>query len=270
MTTNLNIIGLTSTNNNIISYFYNLLGITNKFFHKYENDDDNAVIIDKSSETDIEDPDIIIIYKFKNYNKDDKEYINLIGNNFEENIDDNINNIKYNKKDYKLDYIIHASNDKYTCINCAHCICGIHYENEEYYYDSSYDVDKLTCDGETVYLPCPLLKSTWSDKIKQDNYCYKLEQCAHIEWKEKNFNSIEQNSSTNNICYSKSTNIMLVYIKVKEISGGKQEKILLIHNNIKYNKTIYLKENKKYILFKNKYLLLSKLKYNNKLNLYYI
>ncbi len=270
MTTNLNIIGLISTNNNIISYFYNLLGISNKFFHKYENDDEETIIIDKNSETVIEDPDIIIIYKFNNYKEDDQKYINLIGSNFDETIDDDINNINYNKKKYKLDYIIHASNDKYTCINCAHCICGIHYENEEYYYDSSYDVDKLTCHGETVYLPCPLLKSTWSDKINRDNYCYKLEQCAHIEWKEKNFNPIEQNSSTNNICYSKSTNIILVYIKVKEISGGKQEKISLIHNSIKYNRTIYLKQNKKYILFKNKYFLLSKLKYNNKLNLYYI
>jgi hypothetical protein len=272
MRTNLNIIGLASTNNNIISYFYELLGVSNKFFHKYENDDEETVIIDKNSETIIEDPEIIIIYKDNKDNKvdnDDKEYINLFGTDFDETIDDDLNNIKYKEKDYKLDYIIHASNNKFTCINCAHCICGIHYENEEYYYDSSYDINKLTCQGETVYLPCPLLKSTWSDKINQD-YCYKLEQCAHIEWKEKNFNPIEKNSSTNNICYSKSTNIMLVYIKVKEISGGKQEKILLIHNNIKYNKTIYLKENKKYILFKNKYLLLSKLKYNNKLNLYYI
>jgi len=40
----------------------------------------------------------------------------------------------------------------------------------------------------------------------------------------KNFNSIEKDNSTSNICYSKSNDIMLVYIKVKEIAGGKKEK----------------------------------------------
>jgi|688.fasta_scaffold00514_27 hypothetical protein len=267
MKTNLNNLGLLNNYYNIISHFYNLLGISNKFFYKYENED-GIVIIDKNREVSISDPDIIIIHKFK---QDDKgEYKNLIGNDFEETIDDDINNIIYKDKKYKLDYIIHGSNDKYTCINCGHVICGIHYENEEYYYDSRYKVDKIKCDSEKVNLPCPLLKSTWSDKITNDDYCYKLEKCGHIEWNEKNFNPIEKDNSTSNICYSKSNDIMLVYIKVKEITGGKNEKISVIHNSIKYNRKIYLQGNEKYIIFKKKYILLSKLKYNKKLNLYYI
>ena len=267
MKTNLNNLGLLNNYYNIISHFYNLLGIYNKFFYKYENED-GIVIIDKNSEVYISDPDIIIIHKFKQNDKG--EYKNLIGNDFEETIDDDINNIIYKDKKYKLDYIIHGSNDKYTCINCGHVICGIHYENEEYYYDSRYKVDKLKCDSEKVNLPCPLLKSTWSDKITNDDYCYKLEKCGHIEWNEKNFNPIEKDNSTSNICYSKSNDIMLVYIKVKEITGGKNEKISVIHNSIKYNRKIYLQGNEKYIIFKKKYILLSKLKYNKKLNLYYI
>jgi hypothetical protein len=150
--------------------------------------EDNIKI--KQIKGEIDSPDIILINIENPINIKQEIHHDI---NFQFN--DNYNEINYNGNSYKLDYIIHGSNDKYTCINCGHVICGIHYENQEYYYDSRYKVDKLKCDSEKVNLPCPLLKSTWSDKITNDDYCYKLEKCGHIEWNEKNFNPIEKDNS---------------------------------------------------------------------------
>ena len=72
---------------------------------------------------------------------------------------------------------------------------------------------------------------------------------------------------------------MLVYVKVPiiemEHQGGSKNKykslhnkIDIIHNSKKYNRTVYVKDNEKYILFKKEYILLSKLKYSKKLNSY--
>ena len=266
-------------NKSILSYLYDLLKISNKFFYKYIDDNDNNIIKEKIKNI-VEDynPDVIIINNTKY--TDIKDIKDIKDSSIEFNSDDT--EITYNSIIYKLDYIIQSTDSNLTCKNCGHCISAITYHNEEYYYDSSYEVKKIKCDDKDIYLPCSLIQQKWKDKINTE-CCYKITKCEYEKIDIKKLNFKEKNLSNTNICYNKNNNILLVYIKkvdkdgsIMTLEGGKNKnkykslhtKIAVIHKSKIYNRTVYVKDNIKYIIFNKEYILLSKLKYKKQLKIY--
>ena len=56
--------------------------------------------------------------------------------------------IVYNGYKYKLDYIIHHSDDMQTCEKSGHVISAIHYNSKQYYYDSGFSQIRIKCKDE--------------------------------------------------------------------------------------------------------------------------
>ena len=128
--------------------------------------------------------------------------------------------IIYNKNTYELDYLLHGTDQNKTLDNVGHAIAAIHYNDEEYYYNTYHLINIIKCkkDKNDIYIPCSLIKEKWKNKI-DTNTCYRLELCAYnMEYKDKTINprinNIIKNSIYENMCYTKDTRYKLCYVKV--------------------------------------------------------
>ena len=248
----------------ILKYLYYLLDISsiysrvivdaangNKTFHKLKLD-----TIDPS-------PEVIIIHTS-----------NLLDGTIYEaspianmNLNDLNNTITYNSIEYKLDYLLQASEHVLSCQTCGHCISGIHYHSNEYIHDSK-NVVGIIEDGNKTYIKaCPLLNHKWTSEIFTDS-CYAVETCGYNSVEKTNISRAVQNTACINLCYQADKNYTLVYVKVPPPTPGGgnnkyislKKKIDFIYKNRNYSRTIYSKNNNKYFLFNKEYHLLSKIK----------
>ena len=204
-------IGISFNQNHILSYLYNLLEISNNYYYCYKESKDKELQIRKKLDSIIlPNPDVIII---ENCKYEEVQFLNL-----DSSITEQIsiqNEIIYNGITYKLDYILHPSNDNYTCEGCGHCISAIHYDNKEYIYDSKFHNYMINCHSfagidNTISIPCPLLEEKWSEKINTDT-CYRVEKCGIINNKKSGINKREIDKFKS-MCYTYDENIIYVYI----------------------------------------------------------
>lgn len=195
---NKNNFGLPETCENIISYLYDLLNITNKFFYiDYYND--FFIRKDEDNETI---PEIIIV------NYDNTIEFDSSLHNYNNDISINNDSLKYLGHEYKLDYILHNDNYDYPCtINkCGHCISAITYNNNQYIHDSEQYMHFIKCGEEKINIPCFLIKQDWNKNIKkQIDYC--ISECEYnIECK---INKEYQKD----LCFSFDKFITYIYVK---------------------------------------------------------
>lgn len=204
--------GISFNQNNILSHLYDLLNISNNYYYCYKEAKDKELQIRIKTGFIVKpNPDVIII---ENCKYEDAQLLDLDSSIKEEIIIQE--EITYNGNKYKLDYILHLSNDNYTCESCGHCISAIHYENKEYIYDSKFHNYMINCRSSSgvdnnIYIPCPLLEEKWSEKLNSET-CYRVEKCGIIN---TNKSSISRNEidKFRNICYTYDENIIYVYIK---------------------------------------------------------
>jgi hypothetical protein len=130
-------------------------------------------------------------------------------------LDNNI--IAYNGYKYKLDYIIHHSDDMQTCENSGHVISAIHYNGKQYYYDSGFSQITIKCEDDYIRTPCTLIQHNWVNDInsKEDKYLYSIKKCFYksldINSQQLNKNIIGEDArSFNNL-----NNIICAYIKTE-------------------------------------------------------
>jgi len=240
----------------IISFLYELLNIKTLSCN-FNKDKDNIKI--KPIKGEIDSPDIILINVENpiNVKQEIHQDINFVFN-------DNYNEINYNGNSYKLDYIINISNDKLTCKNCAHCISAIHYDNNEYFYDSKYSINNITCDDKEVSIPCSLIKQNWSNNIYND-ICYEILKCGYIE-NQSLKHPIKDKDLFQKICFTLTTRNTYVYVKKQNeapsvpMTTGGSKKINFTYNNKTYKRTLYTLNNKHYIIFNKKKIYINKKK----------
>ena len=253
----------------ILQYLYLLLDIKNvygkivvdaggnKSFHKLLNDN-----IDPS-------PEVIILHTSE-LSRDPMYDASPIAN-MSLNVSNDI--ITYNGFEYKLDYLLQASDQSLSCVACGHCISGIVYNNINYIHDSKNIVKRIKINGKYFMKACPLSKHDWTTKILQ-NLCYSVEKCGVDNVEIASVSKAVQNTANINLCYNANKNYTLVYVKIQPdsaletmVPGGSankyisiDKKIEFIYKNRKYSRTIYTKNNNKYFLFNKEYHLLSKIK----------
>jgi len=206
--------GMTPKYYSIIEMFYSFLNIRCMYVYKIE---DKYFKLKGDFEIDYEiDYDIIIIDNL--FNKMYRDIIQHI-EDITVQIVNQKDSIIYNKNTYELDYLLHATDQNKTLDNVGHAIAAIHYNDEEYYYNSGKVLNTITCKkDEYIYIPCSLIKEKWKNKI-DTNTCYRLEKCTYnIEHKDKiinsKINSIIKNSIYDNMCFTKDTHYRLCYVKV--------------------------------------------------------
>jgi len=199
----------------IIKFFYNFLNINCLYIYKIGNK--YYKIIDRQ----YSDYDVIIIDFTYIINNDEKIKKNVIKNTgelsdgFIEFMPDK--NIKFNEDIYEIDFILHGSDNDLTCEDCGHCVSNIHYNGDEYYYNSLDNITKLQCNDVNINIPCSLIKQQWKNKIDTD-LCYKLPKCKflpeYIDLKIKpDIKTVIKNSSDTNICFNQQVNMRTCYVK---------------------------------------------------------
>ena len=275
--------GITANGTYILESLYNILGIKALFIIS-----NNAIMHKKKSYNIDEIPEIIIVETISNHEVSDLiEEINIL-----DYIKDATNDeFTYKNHKYKLDYMLYSAdsiNNVCTKEGCGHCVSSIHYNGEQYYYDSgnarkTIDINSACMDD--IRIPCSLIRQDWisSSMVIDDKKHFYMNECFYRE-ADITLDSIKIEYKVDNessALFSKEDNIISVYVKVDEesdvIRGGKNTTYKSTHKkvNIK-NKTIierivYIDKNKnKYIKFNKKYELLSTFKYNRKNKYYYI
>ena len=269
----------------ILNMLYKILNIDTLYFVKTKN------CIYKKSD-DITRPDVIIIQKLSNdaAKKYEKKFMESIF--FKQKTESTLFTNKtssetftYNSNNYKLDYILYTNTNSNKVCNrtkgCGHCISGINYHGEKYYYDSGYAEKNIACGGETIEIPCTLTRQDWNISETEVSY-FTINKCFYRDVDisnddikiEKEF--IEESKRTFD-----NENIICVYVRVpdKAMPGGKNTTYKSTHKKVNImnkNKTIierivYIDKNKnKFIKFNKKYEPLSTFKYNRKNKYFYM
>ena len=280
--TNVDKMGITQDGSFILKSLYDILGINTLFIiGSY----DNNMYKQKSYTMTDKTPDIIIVESRSEPEKYDLiEKINIM----DEITDNDGNEFTYKKSKYILDYKIYSAdstNNVCTLQGCGHCVSSIHYNKIQYYYDSGGAQTVHKCDGEDIRIPCSLIRQDWVNKsidTSIDKEHFSMNKCffrnvdidknaIHIEYK---FNEED------NRVFNKQENVISVYVKEPNITGGKNNTYKSIHKkvNILNNKTktiieriIYIDKNKnKFIKFNKNYEPLSNFKYNRKNKYFYM
>ena len=280
--TNVDKMGITQDGSFILKSLYDILGINTLFIiGSY----DNNMYKQKSYTMTDETPDIIIVESRSEPEKYDLiEEINIM----DEITENDGNKFTYKRSKYKLDYKIYSAdseNNVCTLQGCGHCVSSIHYNKIQYYYDSGGAQQVHKCDGEDIRIPCSLIRQDWVNKsidTSIDKEHFSMNKCffrnvdieknaIHIEYK---FNEED------NRVFNKQENVISVYVKDPNITGGKNNTYKSIHKkvNILNNKTktiieriIYIDKNKnKFIKFNKNYEPLSTFKYNRKNKYFYM
>jgi hypothetical protein len=203
--------GMTIHHYSIIEMFYSFLNIRCLYVYKIK---DKYFKLKSDYEIDY---DIIIID-----NTLDHMYDNIIEHikDVTTEILNQKDSIIYNKNKYELDYLLQGTDLNKSADDMGHCISAIHYNDEEYYYNTYNLIKIIRCkkDKNDIYIPCSLIKEKWKNKI-DTNACYKLEKCTYnIEDKDTTIdptiNHIIKNSIYENMCFTKDTSYITCYVKV--------------------------------------------------------
>ena len=200
-------VGLHRYNNLFLKVLYKFLNIDSLYliktynkFYTYENNDTI--------------PDIILIdidndyYIIDNIKVAIKEIVDKITY-------ESIDIIYYNGQKYAIDYILNFSDVDNSWKKAAHVNVVLNYNNEEYFYDSSYSIKKYIHKNKTLRYSCPLLKKKWKKDFvyKKTKFCIK--KCFHTNLNDKSklFNDFK-NAANENICYSSNNKNICCYVKV--------------------------------------------------------
>ena len=269
----------------ILNMLYQILNINTLYFVKMGND------IYKKNDN-IPQPEVIIIQKLSKvateiYGKEFKtsDFFKKKENNIFTN--ENSETFTFCGNNYKLDYILYtnASIDK-TCnrtTGCGHCISGINYQGEKYYYDSGHAEKNFNCDNESIRIPCTLTRQDWNISETEVSY-FTINKCFYRDVDiSKDDIKIEKDYIDESKRTFDNENVICVYVKVGKVDegkeGGKNTTYKSTHKKVNImnkNKTIierivYIDNNKnKFIKFNKKYESLSTFKYNRKNKYYYI
>ena len=199
---------LATYDNLFLKVLYNFLNINclylvkvkNKFY-TYENN--NTI------------PDIILIsidydnYIIDNKKEDLKEIVAKITY-------ESTDIIYYNGQKYAIDYILQGSDQYNSWHNLGHMIVALNYNNEEYFYDSSYSIKKYIHKNKTLRCSCPLLKKEWKKDFiasKKTKFCIKKCFDTNLNDKSKIHNDYKH-VNTESICYTFNHEITCCYVKV--------------------------------------------------------
>ena len=202
----------------IINNLYKILGISTLYLF---NDIRNANYYYKQLDKTTSPPDIIFINYFDSstndlYKEDNLTKLPNITKLSKSNITtDDDNTIIYDHTKYKLDYLLHRTDTDATCKACSHCISGIHYEGEQYYYNSGTLYTKIKCgDDDNIKIPCSLIKQEWIPKLEEKNKThFSLKECFYYEFKVDSSFKIEKDFSRDNICFNIKFNFIYAYVK---------------------------------------------------------
>jgi len=206
--------GITGGDFIILYLFYKILNIKCLFIYEIDGKFYKSKFI-KDDDTDSI-PDVIMI------NKPEITYCDKIKRNcdlYEFNVKyDSENDMFFKRMKYVLDYILHNTDLKLSCNNCKHCVSGIHYNKEQYYYNSGYSVSDISCDKDKIRIPCSLIKQEWK-KISKTDSCYSLKKCGYdnkiIDEPDDDAFKIILNTSKDNMCFKNSNNVIYCYVKEK-------------------------------------------------------
>jgi hypothetical protein len=107
------------------------------------------------------------------------------------------------------------TDDKATCKNCGHCITGIHYKGEQYYYNSSYIQKEIKCDeDDKIRIPCSLIKQEWKPSRGNPKSHFCLKKCFYEDVQYNYDFEIEKDFSKDNVCFNLETNFIYAYVKI--------------------------------------------------------
>ena len=200
-------VGLHRYNNLFLKVLYKFLNIDSLYliktynkFYTYENNDTI--------------PDIILIdidndyYIIDNIKVAIKEIVDKITY-------ESTDIISYKGQKYAIDYILNFSDVDNSWKKAGHVNVVLNYNNEEYFYDSSYSIKKYIHKNKTLRYSCPLLKKEWKKDFasKKSKFCIK--KCFHTNLNDKSklFNDFK-NAANENICYSSNNKNICCYVKV--------------------------------------------------------
>ena len=212
----------------ILNSLYKIFNISTLYF--YDTTVDDKLYTKKTSALDATTPDIIIIHNLNmdvlqnqydsSSERTDARLLSSIYPGTIKEVDRHVLSsnsekkiITYNDCDYELDYILHGSNQNLSCKSCGHCISGIHYNNEEYYYNSQYSQLSLDCNNNIVIIPCSLIRQDWSNAILEGDNEFCLKKCYHAKLVIDDTYHVEKDISTNNLCYTMNKDLIYVYVK---------------------------------------------------------
>lgn len=262
----------------ILQHLYNLLNLRNLYINiNYNNDN---IIFNKLKGTDlINNPDVVIIHTSQNATQSNFEQIAnqqsiIFQNNYKELI--------YDGNNYKIDYMLHASDQCMSANNCGHCISSITYYDETYTHDSK-NISKMVkykkqgnpSIKDILNIPCGLLKTNWKDFLFK-SLCYAVNKCGVKNMSLLTPQRTAIDISQHNLCYDFTKNITLVYVKddsrtasmspAYNLQGGNNKyislhtKINFIYKNKEYRRTLYTMNNKRYVLLNKEYISISTIK----------
>ena len=169
--------------------------------------------------------------------------------------------ITYNNNNYELDYILYGSDYQNSWKNTGHAIVALNYNNKEYFYDSRYYINEYIYNGHKLRYPCPLLEKEWKKDFSSSNNKFCVKKCFHSEIEERSAFYLDAKELTEeNICYTKNTDIVCCYVKVKTKHIIKEpiiktdNMVEFIYKTKKYKHDIYINtKNEKYIKFNKEY-----------------
>jgi len=191
----------------ILAYLYDLLNIYSKYIYVDMNHGKLSFyksVVDYMDDDDNDNPQILIL-EFNN------KFIDLTNIYYFQEYDDYIYKFEddnkiltYNKRKYKLDYIIHFNNNSG---NYRHYVSGITYNNKQFIHDSGYEMQTFYCDNMDIKITCDLMEQEWNTNIfKELHYC--TNECRY------NINCDLE--VANNLCFTYTYNITYVYVLIDE------------------------------------------------------
>lgn len=204
---NTKVFGILAIDGYILAYLYDLLNIYAKYIYvnmshgklsyyksvvdytgdEDENDNPQILILEFNNDT----IDLTDIYYFQEYDEDVYKF------------EDDNKILTYNKRKYKLDYILHSNNSG----NYYHTISGITYNNKQFIHDSDYKMQTFYCDNMDINITCDLMEQKWNTNIfKELHYC--TSGCRY------NINCDLE--VANNLCFTYSYNITYVYVLIDD------------------------------------------------------
>ena len=198
----------------ILNSLYNIFDIKTLYLYKIESTLYRQINIEYEEEKTLKSPDIIFMHFItdgmllhNNIIEFDSKTIKKLDNNI----------IAYNGYKYKLDYILHGTDQYQTCKNCGHCISGINYNGKQYYYDSAFSQMNIKCNSDNIKISCPLIQHNWIDDIntkKKDKCLYSIKKCFYksldINSQKINKNIIDEDKR----CFNNLNKIICAYIKI--------------------------------------------------------
>ena len=209
----------------LLNTLYQILNISSLYFLKID-----STIYKKNN---VINPDVIVIHKISSQTIDNFDglisaspplifkYESDLYRNDEEEI------INYNGNNYKLDYVLYAntySNGVCRLGACGHCISGLNYHGNKYYYDSGHYEKSIVCNDESsnenIRIPCTLTKQNWSIR-KMELPFFTINKCFYRDVKISNDLEIEKDYLDESERTFDNDDIICVYIKVVETIGGK-------------------------------------------------